>query len=239
MPSRTTLWRYRTGRVKLTAGGAPSTRGGKTSEARFEMFRFVGAVVAQLLAYGYATESGLKVYPSASDRNRARGPVKWLEPEPAVLESILQSEINPDCLALAAALVGQLVRHVRPASQAGTTHVESGPRRESSRHRDLNWKAVSGMNRKTAWYWRITRKEDSEKAKHWLWALLKKNGFESRFDADEALAAGTQSRDDLSKIIEGKTVRINRHDPDYSPAAPHYSVKRGRHNAGRQAAVSR
>lgn len=231
MPSRTTLWRYRTGKGKSTLGHV-ETRGGKTAEERLKMLQFVGAVVAQLLSKGSATESGLKIFPSIRDRNRDKGPVGWIEPPHRVWQALGNSGFNPGCLAIAAAGLGQLVKHVRPASRSATTHVDSAPRRDSSKRRDCYWNVVPGMSRKTVWYWRKTRHADFEKAGLWLLSLLKKEGFKTIWDPDQAMAAGTQQRDDISRLLDGKVLKINRYGSDYMPEAPHYSLHRGRHKLG-------
>ncbi len=216
------------------------------------MLKFVGAVAAQLLGKGLATESGLKIYPKRIETeslvyyvnadgvpSKLMPPAAWATPPKKVWKAILTSGINPDCLALAAASVGQLVRHVRPRSRRDpSTFTELAPRRESSRHRDLVWKAVPTMTKETASVWRNRRRPELDKAKRWLWSLLKKNGFTPRFDADEAIELGTQSRPDLSAVITGKTLHVNKHDAGYSRKAPHYSLKRGRHRATSQAAAS-
>ena len=228
------------------------------------MLRFSGAVAAQLLKNGVATHYGLKPCPEIIQReplvrrrnadgsivhprvlylnpdgniSHLKAPVGWATPAPGVWDEILACEFNSDCLALAAAVVGQLVIQVRPSRSNLTSYTDFAPCRESSRHRDLTWKAVPGMTKETASYWRTRRKADLDKAKRWFWEMLKSHGFESRHDPDEAIALGTQQRPDLSRVLEGKTIPINRHDPGFTREAPHYSLKRGRHRAGTQTAT--
>jgi hypothetical protein len=242
MASRTTEWRRR------KFGKLLDKRGRNSNDLREDRVSLVGAVVAQLLAQGFATHHGLKTYGqrvgteregelkarltlamTAGDSAETMAMIEalnheclkaecgndrpvWVAPSDAVMNEIrkiLSCRFNPDCMALAAAHIGRLNYITRTLKLRGRGYSKLTPCRESS---SVNyWKAIDGMNRKTASYWQNTRKVEFMAAMEWLLFLLKKHGFDAIDPPDEV---ATVLRDDLADAMAGKVLKIPKTDGD-------------------------
>ncbi len=217
-------------------------RGRKTNDDRADSIAFVGAVVAQVIAQGFATHAGLKTYGERVGTVREReiksrltmamsmgegdtaealamiaawneesmnaqcGDVRpvWVKPAHAVMkeiEKILSCRFNPDCMALAAASLFEVRYETRHGKLRGFGYSDNAVKRESSR---TNWwKAIEGMNRKTAWYWK--QKAEFKSACLWLLTLIKKNGGIINHQPEDIT---TLLRDDLAHAMMGKVLKV-------------------------------
>jgi hypothetical protein len=220
MPSRTTLWR------RKKSGGKLSSRGRHTAEDRQERLNFVGAVVAQLLETGQASHRGLKKMVSKASLSggfefdpREDLRPKWAKPSAAVWNEIESSPHNADCLALAAAYMGQIIAICRHGSLRGKgaippkPHSDFRPQREASKN--IHWQAIEGMTKQTKHYWLSRRKGDFVSAGKWLHSLLFRNGFTERPIAGNP----TYFRDDidylLTRIVRGKELEFEDREREY------------------------
>ena len=136
------------------------------------------------------------------------GRTAWVIPPAAVWKAIESAPFNADCLALAAAWFGKLICETRNAKLRGVGHSSLTPRRESSCGK--YWKAIEGMSRQTASYWKSKRESEYSAARVWFGKMLVAHGLASAPAKRADLA--TVLRDDLKDVRAGRAVKEPRTD---------------------------
>ena len=128
----------------------------------------------------------------------------WVRPADDVLQAIESAPFNPDCLALAAAFVGKLVYVTRNSRLRGVAHSDLTPKRKPAK--ETCWKAIEGMSRQTASYWKSARKAEYRNAIEWFARMLKRSGLDDWPEMRRDLA--TVLRDDLADAMAGEPLKI-------------------------------
>lgn len=139
----------------------------------------------------------------------------WAEPPAPVMAAIQAAPYNADCLALvAAACLGEIIYKSRDKRLRGMAHDDATPRREKMK--PLYWKAIEGMTRQTASYWKNSREHDYEAARKWLAVLLYRHGLTGLPEGRADLA--TLRRDDLADAMAGLALKVHpRVTPGFVP----------------------
>lgn len=151
--------------------------------------------------------------------------VEWWRPADDVWREIQAFTGNADCLALAVCEVlgaaGHLRYSARHASLRGAWHTDFSAKRnevfsvaDETGEPEIGgplpsktpWRIIEGMSKKTASFWKSSRRTEFEIAARWFVGLLKRH---SAFPTDSGGASG-MLRDDLADVLAGKVLKVPR-----------------------------